>query len=92
MFPAGAMYRNPSAASWKYNSPGPNPEVDPFHRSLPDYAVTPLIPLPGLAKELGLGHVLLKDESNRLGLPAFSRFWAHPGQCTKQWLRNVVYP
>jgi diaminopropionate ammonia-lyase len=71
MFPDGAMYRNPSAASWKYNSPGPNPEVEPFHRSLPDYAVTPLIPLPGLAKELGLGHVLLKDESNRLGLPAF---------------------
>jgi diaminopropionate ammonia-lyase len=27
--------------------------------------------LPDLAKQLGLGHVLLKDESNRLGLPAF---------------------
>lgn len=38
---------------------------------LPDYSVTPLIPLPDVAKQLGLGHVLLKDESNRLGLPAF---------------------
>ena len=71
MIPVSAMYRNPSAAFWKYSSPGPNPEVELFHRSLPDYAVTPLIPLPDLAKELGLGHVLLKDESNRLGLPAF---------------------
>jgi diaminopropionate ammonia-lyase len=65
------MYRNLSAASWVYNGPGPNSEVEPFHRSLPDYTVTPLVSLPGLAKELGLAHVLLKDESNRLGLPAF---------------------
>jgi diaminopropionate ammonia-lyase len=65
------MYCNPSAASWVYSGPGPNARVEPFHRSLPDYAVTPLISLPGLARELGLGHVLLKDESNRLGLPAF---------------------
>lgn len=65
------MYRNPSAASWVCDGPKFNPEVVPFHRSLPDYAVTPLTPLPDLAKQLGLGHVLLKDESNRLGLPAF---------------------
>jgi diaminopropionate ammonia-lyase len=65
------MYLNPSAASWAYNGPGPNPEVEPFHRNLPEYAVTPLIPLPDIAKQLGLGQVLLKDESCRLGLPAF---------------------
>jgi diaminopropionate ammonia-lyase len=64
------MYLNPSASSWTYNGT-PNPEVEAFHRSLPDYAVTPLVALPDLAKELGLGHVLIKDESNRLGLPAF---------------------
>jgi diaminopropionate ammonia-lyase len=64
------MYFNRAAASWAYTSTI-NPQVEPFHRSLPDYAVTPLIPLPDLAKELGLGHVLVKDESNRLGLPAF---------------------
>jgi diaminopropionate ammonia-lyase len=65
------MYCNSAAAAWKYNGPRINPEVEPFHRSLPDYAVTPLTPLSDLAKELGLGQVLLKDESDRLGLPAF---------------------
>jgi diaminopropionate ammonia-lyase len=65
------MYRNPAAASWGYSGPGLNPQVEPFHRSLPDYAVTPLVPLPDLARQLGLAQVLLKDESNRLGLPAF---------------------
>ncbi|KAH8727842.1 tryptophan synthase beta subunit-like PLP-dependent enzyme [Phaeosphaeriaceae sp. PMI808] len=65
------MYHNPNAASWSYSGSGHNPAVEPFHRSLPDYTVTPLTPLPDLAKELGLKHVLLKDESNRLGLSAF---------------------
>ena len=65
------MYVNPSAASWKYEGPSANPEVAPFHRRLPDYNVTTLHSLPDLAKELGIGHVLLKDESNRFGLPAF---------------------
>jgi diaminopropionate ammonia-lyase len=65
------MFHNRSAASWRFAGPSANPAIEPFHRSLPDYAVTPLIPLPELAKQLGLGHVLLKDESNRLGLPAF---------------------
>jgi diaminopropionate ammonia-lyase len=42
-----------------------------FHETLPDYNKTPLHSLPDLARELGLGHVLVKDESNRFGLPAF---------------------
>ncbi|MBI4013097.1 MAG: diaminopropionate ammonia-lyase [Candidatus Rokubacteria bacterium] len=48
-------------------------EDDPaaFHRSLPGYAPTPLVALPGLAAELGLGEVWLKDESRRFGLGAF---------------------
>ncbi|KAF2640240.1 tryptophan synthase beta subunit-like PLP-dependent enzyme [Massarina eburnea CBS 473.64] len=65
------MYFNPSASSWKSDGSCVNPAVEPFHRKLPDYNTTPLVPLPDLAKELGLGHVLLKDESNRFGLPAF---------------------
>lgn len=65
------MFHNPSAASWEYPGPSANLTVEPFHRTLPDYSVTPLIPLPDLAKQLGLRHVLVKDESNRLGLPAF---------------------
>ena len=47
-----------------------------FHQSLPDYAVTPLVPLPTVAATLGLGSVLLKDESLRLGLPAFKMLGA----------------
>jgi diaminopropionate ammonia-lyase len=42
-----------------------------FHRSLPGYAPTPLLAVPALAAELGVGRVLVKDESSRLGLPAF---------------------
>jgi diaminopropionate ammonia-lyase len=42
-----------------------------FHRSLPGYAPTPLVDLPDLAGELGVGRVLVKDESRRLGLAAF---------------------
>src|SRR6201995_580044 len=42
-----------------------------FHRSLPGYAPTPLVPVPELAAEFGLGQLLVKDESARLGLAAF---------------------
>jgi diaminopropionate ammonia-lyase len=42
-----------------------------FHRSLPGYEPTPLVELPDLADELGVGRLLVKDESSRLGLPAF---------------------
>ncbi|GAA3227710.1 pyridoxal-phosphate dependent enzyme [Dactylosporangium siamense] len=60
-----------------------------FHRSLPGYEPTALVDLPALAAELGVGRVLVKDESRRLGLPAFKVLgasWAcrqvlrrHPG-------------
>lgn len=42
-----------------------------LHRSLPGYAATPLRELPRLARRLSLGGVELKDESGRLGLPAY---------------------
>jgi diaminopropionate ammonia-lyase len=51
--------------------PAPSSEAKGFHESLEGYAPTPLRELPGLARELGLGAVALKDESHRLGLPAF---------------------
>lgn len=38
---------------------------------MPGYQPTPLVKLPELATELGVGSVLVKDESDRLGLPAF---------------------
>ena len=42
-----------------------------FHRSLPGYAVTPLVEAPAAAAALGVRRVLVKDESSRLGLPSF---------------------
>lgn len=46
-------------------------EATAYHRSLPGYEPTPVHSLDATAAELGLGAVLVKDESNRLGLPAF---------------------
>jgi len=45
--------------------------VGAFHASMPGYYATRLVELPELAAELGVGAVLVKDESDRLGLPAF---------------------
>ncbi len=42
-----------------------------FHRRLPGYAPTPLLDAPALARSLGIGQLLIKNESRRLGLPAF---------------------
>ncbi len=42
-----------------------------FHRSLPGYQPTPLTETPRLAAGLEVGRVFVKDESSRLGLPAF---------------------
>lgn len=46
-------------------------KVQAFHASFPEYSVTPLAALPGLAGELGLGSLHVKDESYRFGLNAF---------------------
>ncbi|WEV77289.1 pyridoxal-phosphate dependent enzyme [Janibacter cremeus] len=80
-------YSNPSARTWSSGSAAPS--VRDFHRGLPGYEATPLVALPALAEELGVGRVLVKDESARLGLPAFKMLgasWAchqvverHPG-------------
>ena len=52
---------------------GPAPDRAPlaFHRRLPGYEETPLVDAPGIAEALGVGKVWVKDESARLGLPAF---------------------
>ena len=42
-----------------------------FHRSFPQYSVTPLAKLDGMASHLGLGGLYVKDESYRFGLNAF---------------------
>ncbi|WP_417119207.1 diaminopropionate ammonia-lyase [Olsenella phocaeensis] len=42
-----------------------------FHGSFPQYSVTPLANLAGMAERLGLGDLFVKDESYRFGLNAF---------------------
>lgn len=42
-----------------------------FHSSFPEYKVTPLHSLGGLAGRLGLRQIWIKDESHRFGLNAF---------------------
>jgi diaminopropionate ammonia-lyase len=53
------------------DGPAPNRSPLEFHRRLPGYEETPLVEAPGLAGALGVGKVFVKDESGRLGLPAF---------------------
>ncbi|MFC4908883.1 pyridoxal-phosphate dependent enzyme [Actinomadura gamaensis] len=62
-------FANPVARSWRCEPP--SRDVAAFHAGLHGYAPTPLVELPGLAAELGVGRLLVKDESARLGLPAF---------------------
>jgi diaminopropionate ammonia-lyase family len=64
------IYFNPAAANERITSPQIE-GLTQFHQSFPNYAPTPLVELPELAKELGLRSVLVKDESNRFGLPSF---------------------
>jgi diaminopropionate ammonia-lyase len=49
----------------------PSRETLDFHRRLPGYAPTMLVDAPLLADSLGVGRVLVKAETQRLGLPAF---------------------
>ncbi|MBN2624606.1 MAG: diaminopropionate ammonia-lyase [Acidimicrobiales bacterium] len=49
----------------------PGGAVHAFHQRLPGYAPTPLRDMPDLAAATGVGRVLVKDESSRMGLPAF---------------------
>lgn len=48
-----------------------------FHTSFPQYSITPLARLDGMAKYLGLGGLFVKDESYRFGSMPL-RCWAGP--------------
>jgi diaminopropionate ammonia-lyase len=62
-------FANPAARLWRREWRG-HASRD-FHASFAGYAPTPLREVPSLAAELGVGRVFVKDESSRLGLPAF---------------------
>ncbi|MQA11607.1 MAG: diaminopropionate ammonia-lyase [Pseudonocardiaceae bacterium] len=65
--PAG-IWLNPHARDWTSTEPA---SCGDFHDRLPGYAPTPLRDVPDLAEQLGVRRVLVKDESDRFGLPAF---------------------
>ncbi|WBQ05646.1 pyridoxal-phosphate dependent enzyme [Kribbella sp. CA-293567] len=67
-------HSNPAAKAWRTTAAPA--EVLAFHQALDGYRPTPLIAVPVLAAELGVGRVLVKDESQRLGLPAFKALGA----------------
>ncbi|HET7901799.1 MAG TPA: diaminopropionate ammonia-lyase [Candidatus Nanopelagicales bacterium] len=69
-----SWYENDRDRTW--TCAPPSEEAIAFHRGLEGYAPTRLVDLPQLAAELGVGHVLAKDESSRLGLPAFKALGA----------------
>jgi diaminopropionate ammonia-lyase len=64
-----SWYASPAGREWACASS--RREAYAFHQSLPGYSPTPLVSVPELAAELGVGRLLVKDESSRLGLPAF---------------------
>ena len=49
----------------------PDPSPLAFHQRLPGYAPTPLVRAPHLAAALGVRDVWVKNEADRLGLPAY---------------------
>ncbi|KAM0550598.1 hypothetical protein ACHAPJ_008856 [Fusarium lateritium] len=67
-----SVHFNPKAKTWTSPAFSSSPEaIDRFHQSLPNYEPTPLVSLESLAKEIGVGAIHIKDESNRFSLPAF---------------------
>lgn len=67
----------------------PSPEAPgrrAFHEALPGYAPTPLLQLPALARALGVGTVLVKDESHRFELGAFKGLGA--SYAMVRWLQE----
>jgi diaminopropionate ammonia-lyase len=66
---AGEVFLNPAARTAAVTAPPRAPLG--LHRRLPGYAATPLQDAPALAAANGVERVWVKDESSRLGLPAF---------------------
>lgn len=64
------FYHNPRPNTAVLAEWGSTPALA-FHRGIPGYAPTPLVPLNHLAAKLGLGSIYVKDESHRFGLNAF---------------------
>lgn len=75
---------------------GIDAEVSRFHGSMPGYEPTPLLELDDLGRELGLDRLWVKDESSRLGLPAFkilgASWAAYRMLCDRLGISNGALP
>ncbi len=69
MISTPTWFCRPAARHWRASIPPTGAPL--FHAELPGYRPTALTELPALADELGVGRVLVKDESTRMGLGAF---------------------
>ncbi|MFJ2651992.1 pyridoxal-phosphate dependent enzyme [Streptomyces sp. NPDC087420] len=99
---APSWYVNATARDWTCEPPPA--DVPLFHAGLPAPGPTPLVELPAVAAELGVRRAFVKDESTRLGLPAFKalgvsyavhrvlaeRVGAPPGPATVEEMRARV--
>lgn len=85
-----APYLNARAAHWR-TTPA-QARAHELHRSMAGYAPTALRELPVLAAELGVARVFIKDESDRLGLPAFKILGASWAVCRAVARRIEVSP
>ena len=72
---ATRWFLNPDAYRFTADA-GPSRAPIELHRRLPGYAPTPLLSAPSVAERLGIAEVWVKDESSRLGLPAFKTLGA----------------
>ncbi|KXX77179.1 Diaminopropionate ammonia-lyase, partial [Madurella mycetomatis] len=63
------MASNPTK-SWRLPAP-PGGLANEFHKKLPGYSPTPLVSLPQIAQDIGVGAVFVKNEEQRFGLPSF---------------------
>ncbi|WP_053202922.1 diaminopropionate ammonia-lyase [Jiangella muralis] len=62
---------NPAWSALEGWTERPPAVVERFHRSIPGFAESPLVPAPTIADQVGVGHVFVKHEVQRLGLPSF---------------------
>ncbi len=60
----------------QHDWPAPPAAIAAFHRRMPAYSPTLLLDAPGLATQLGLGRLLIRAETRRMGLPSFKMLGA----------------
>jgi diaminopropionate ammonia-lyase len=91
------VFRNPATGPLPPLATGAPADADPlaFHRTMPGYRATPLRHCPRLARRLGVGTVLVKDEATRMGLPSFKILgasWATVTTVLRNWVDEPVAP